>query len=871
MSLLNGAAARLRSLLGRGDAELRTDEEFRFHVDMQTEKNIARGMTAAEARRHALLQFGGVERHREAMRDTQRPRLLSELAQDARFAARALRHNRGFTFTAVLIVSLGVGATTALFSLANALLFRPLPVPSPNELHVVQEVRRGSASIGMEGRRIPYARYEAYREATGDLFTGLAAQVFVPVSLRADAGAVAVEGALTSGNFFRVLGIRPAAGRFYDDDDESLVVLSHRSWQRYFHGDPAAIGRLVHIDGRPYTIAGVAPKGFDGTVVGFSVNVWVPYLLHTAPDSTEGRPLVGMFGRVRDRAGVESAAARLSTIATRMPPETPDATIERAYLAALTGVPEGVRGPVGGFVGMLLAAGFLVLLIGAANIAGLLLARAVARRREVALRLALGAGRGRLVRQLLTESTLLFLSGGIGGIVLAYIATALISRISVPGVPIVIDASPDTRVLAFALGISAFTGLVFGLAPALRAVRLELAGALKDGAASGGTGRMRGRSIFVGAQVALAMLLLVTAGLFVRGLHRGLSVDPGFRAEGMVVGTINLEPHGIGEEEGRVLQSELLRRVRSLPDVAAASLARVVLISGTSHSNDVRTVGGDSVQLTSAYNIIDTAYFGTLGIELVAGRPFGPGDVPGAAPVVIVNEALAARLWPGRDPLGMHLHRGQEYEVIGVAQDGKYVHLGEPQAPFMFFAAAQHYAPVMSLQVRGRGNLARLIESIREELRAVHSDIALELAMPLQQMIGFSLLPQRLAAILIGSFGLLGLVLAAAGVYGVMSYHVAQRMREFGIRIALGANGADVTRLVLRGGVALSIGGAIAGAAMAVAVTRLLTGMLFGLSPLDPVTFGVVGATLAVVAVVASWIPARRALRVDPTVLLRSE
>ena len=870
MSVAKGLFSRIRAMMRRRDAESRMDDEFRFHLDLQTEKHIARGLAPAEARRQAMVEFGGVERHREALRDTHRPRVLSELAQDARFTARALRHNRAFAVTAVLIVSLGVGVTTALFSLANALLFRELPVSSPDELYGLQEVRRGSSSIGIEGRRISYARYEAYREASDDIFAGLAAQVFMPVSLRADAGAVPVQGALTSGNYFQLLGITPTVGRFFGDDREQVVVLSHRRWVQQFDGDPAAIGRLVYVDGRPYTIAGVAPEGFSGTVVALALDVWVPYLAHITPDSI-GQPWIGMFGRVRDRDAIASAPARLSTIATRMPPEVSETTVERAYLSPMTGLPEGARGPAGGFIGMLLAAGLLVLLIGAANIAALLLTRAMARRREVALRLALGAGRGRLVRQLLTESTLLFLLGGVGGIVLAYVATGLLSRISIPGVPVVLDASPDLRVLAFALGISTLTGLLFGLAPALKAVRLELAGSLKDGAASGGTARMRGRSVFVGAQIAFAMLLLIAAGLFVRGLQRGLSIDPGFRPEGVVVGTINLEPHGIDEQAGRVVHAELLRRVRSLPGVSGASLARTTLLTGSSHSNDVSTVTPDSVRMTSGLNTVDSAYFSTMGIALVSGRGFGPGDTKGAPPVVIINETLAARLWPGRNPLGMRLRRGREHEVIGVVRDGKYVHLGEGQQPFMFFAAAQQYEPAMTLHVRGQGNEGRLLASIREELRAVHPDVALELAMPLERMIGFSLLPHRLAAGLIGAFGVLGLVLATAGIYGVMSYQVAQRTREFGIRIALGARAADLARLVLRSGILLSLGGALVGAALAIAVTRLLTGMLFGLSPLDPVTFGAVAATLAVVAVVASWIPARRAFRLDPTVSLRSE
>jgi predicted permease len=871
MSLLHGARSRLRSLLRRNDSEDRLAEEFRFHVDMQTEKHIARGLSPGEARRQALLDFGGVERHGEALRDTQRPRLLAELAQDARFTARSLRHNRSFALIAVLVVSLGVGATTALFSLANALLFRELPVPSPDELYVVQEVRRGSSSIGMEGRRISYDRYEAYREASGDLFSGLAAQVFLPMSIRTDAATVPVQGALTSANFFRVLSIRPALGRFFAEERDPVVVLSHRAWLQRFGGDTGAVGSPVTIDGRSYTVGGVAPPGFHGTVAVLAIDVWVPYRAHVAGDSVGAQPSVGLFGRVREAGRLASTAARLTAFAIGTPLDVDDATVERVYLVPMQGLPESARGPASGFLGMLVGAGFLVLLIGAANIAALLLARAVARRREVALRLALGAGRGRLVRQLLTESTLLFLGGGIGGIAVAWWLTTLLSRLTIPGRSVLIDATPDARVLGFALAIAAITGLVFGLAPAFQAVRLNLSGALKDGAASGGTTRLRARSLFVGAQVAFAMLLLITAGLFVRGLQRGLGFDPGFDAAGVVVGTFDLEPLGIGEEEGRVLQMELLRRVRALPDVQSASLARITLLTGDSHSNDVRSVGPDSVNLTAAYNAVDTAYFRTMGIALTAGRTFGASDTRGSPPVVIINETLAQRLWPGQNPLGRKLWRGREYEVIGVARDGKYVSLGEPRRPFMFFATEQHYAPVRTLHARGRGNQAQLIEAIRGELRAVHPDVALELAAPLEELIGFGLLPQRLAAGLIGAFGLLGLLLAAAGVYGVMSYHVAQRTREFGIRIALGARARDLQRLVLGGGLVLAIGGAVAGALMAAAVTRLLAGLLFGLSPLDPVTFGSVAGALVAVAAVASWIPARRALRVDPTVSLRSE
>lgn len=869
---LRSLSTRLRKILFRDQAERRMEEEFAFHLDLQTEKYIKRGMAPDDARRQALIDFGGVERHREAVRDARRPRVMAELAQDARYAVRSLRHNRSFAVTTVLIIALGVGVTTALFSVANALLFRDLPVAEPGELYALQEVRRGSSSIGPEGRRISYRRYEQYREATQDLFSGLAAHVFLPMSMRADEGAIPLQGALTSGNYFNVLGIAPAAGRFYTDDHEPVAVISHRTWRKHFNEDPGVIGRVVHIDGRPYTIAGIAPEGFEGTVVAMTINAWVPYLTHIAtPDSAEGTPWVGMLGRVRDASLVAGAATRLSTIATRMPPETDQTTVERAYLAPLTGLPEEARAPASAFVGMLVAAGLLVLLIGAANIAAMLLARSVSRRREVAMRLALGAGRGRLIRQHLTESTLLFLLGGAGGIALAQIAATFISRISIQGVPVAIDASLDLRVLAFALGIAAFTGLVFGLTPALRSVRLDVAGSLKDGALSGATARMRSRGVFVGVQIAFAMLLLITAGLFVRGLQRGLSIDPGLDPDGVVIGTINLEPHGIDEQEGRVLQAELLRRVRALPGVTDASLARIALLIGSSHSNDVSTLPPDTVQLTSGMNYVDTAFFSTMRIGLVMGRGFTSADTRGSPGVVIINETLARRLWPGRNPLGQRLRRGEEYEVIGVAKDGKYVSLGESQRPFMFFPAAQHYSPAMTLHVRTRGNEAQVIQAVRQELRAVHPDVALELAMPLPEMIGFTLLPQKLGAGLIGAFGVLGLILATAGIYGVMSYQVAQRTREFGIRMALGARAKDVARTVLRRGVLLSIGGVLVGITMAFAVTRLLSGLLFGLSPLDPMTYAAVAAILVAAALLASWIPARRAFRVDPTISLRAE
>jgi predicted permease len=872
---MEGSVARLRSLLRARTADARTEDEFRFHIEMQTEKNVARGMTPDEARRRALLEFGGVDRHREAVRDVRRPRVLAELRQDARFAIRSMRHSRGFTLTAVVIIALGVGATTSLFSLANALLFRPLPVAAPGELYMVQEIRSaGPMSSGPEGWRIPYTRYETYRAATGELFDGLSAHAFRTMALRADGGAEAIAGAITSGNYFEMLGLRPALGRFYGRDDEPVAVLSHRFWRTQYNEDGSIVGRTVHLDGSPYTVAGVAPRGFDGTTIGFATAVWLPFRAHRGAALDDRGSWVGMLARVPDREAVERTSVALSTIATQLPVDNAAVTVERAYLAPMTGLPESARAGVLGFMGMLLSAGFLVLLIAAANIAALLLARAVARQREIAIRLALGAGRLRLMRQLLTESTTLFMAGGAGGIALAYVSMELLSRVSLPGVPMVLEANPDTRVLAFALVVAGVTGLVFGLAPALRATRPELIGALKHGASSGATVRVRARTVFVAAQLAFATVLLITAGLFVRGLQHGLSQDPGFRTNGLVVGAVDLESRGLDQDAGRAFHAELLRRLRALPEVDAATHASVVLLTGNQDAGMVRTVAPEPESVQALMSAVEARYFSTLGIELVRGREFTDADGPGAPRVVIVNETLAARLWPGQDPVGQLLQRGPHgsvYEVVGVARDGVYVELNETTRPFTFYSAAQAYSPNMMLHVRGRVDAAPLIRAIRRELRALHADVALETAMPLSTMIGVNLIPQRFAAGLIGLFGLLGLILAAAGVYGVMSYQVAQRTREFGIRLALGATARDVLRLVVSHGAWIAAGGALAGIALAAAVTRLLAGLLFGLSPLDPVTFGAVALTLAGVALLASWIPARRALRVDPTVSLRSE
>jgi len=792
--------------------------------------------------------------------------------QDTRFAWRSLARTPGFTMAAVLSVGLGVGATTSLYSLANALLFRPLPVPAPEQLVSIQEQRTGVVSTGLMGMRVPYERYRAYEEATAGAFSGLAAENLRYLSLRSEGPAFSVAAVLVSGNYFDVVGIRPAVGRFFRSDDEPAVVLSHRLWQSRFGGRSDVAGRTVHLNGRVMTVAGVAARDFGGLVGFISADLWVPHGAHGGA----GWPGAWVTPIGRLRAGVDPAvaASMVNPVALRLPPDE-GAEVHGARVEPVESMPAMMLPVVGGFLGMLVATALLVLLIASANIAGMLLARAVARRREVGVRLALGASRGRLVRQLLTESVVLFLMGGAAGVLVAIWATRLLSRVRLPITePVLIDASPDVRVLLLGLGIALVTGLVFGLVPALQASRLELVATLKDGDRAGSARDGRGRGVFVGAQLAMSVLLLVTAGLFVRTLQRAIDTDPGFTAEGVVIATTNLDPHGYDEERGRAFYARLIERVQALPGVETAALAQLALLTGDSEGRTGWRPDPDTQPLRASVNAVDGSYFETLRVPLIAGRGIADRDIAGARPVLVVNQTFAERLWPGQNPIGREvLYQDTRYEVVGVSRDGKYALFGEEPTSFVFLSLGQRYASRQVLHIRTREGIepTDVIQALRQEVAALDRDVAVERAIPLTAAVGSSLFPQRFAATLIGTFGVLGLVLAGLGVYGVLAHSVAQRTRELGIRVALGARSRDVLRLVLGRGALLAAAGTTAGLAVAAVVTRFLQGLLYGVSPLDPATFVGAAVVLGTVALLASYLPARRALCLDPTETLRQE
>ncbi|HEX5438076.1 MAG TPA: ABC transporter permease [Gemmatimonadaceae bacterium] len=866
------------------------EAERRFHLDLEAMQQRHVGAAEDEAEFTARRQFGNVTYYGEETRHMTSLRISDALMQDLRYAVRTLRKSPGFTLAAVFTLALGIGATTAVFSMVNALLLRPLPVAQPDRLFNINEQRVGALVRWMGQEKIPYGRFLSYREGTRQVFSGLAAQNATSFSLRAGSEpATTVSGALVSANYFDVLGVRPMLGRFFSRDDEPAVVLSHRLWQTRFAGDRNVIGQTIYLNSRPYAVAGVAPAGFSGTTALMTLAVWVP--VKSAPlsgdmgVSGDMGSWVAPFGRLRPGVTPAYATAVVDAVAKRVPPDEPQSRVRGARLEPMTSVPASEHRGMVRFLGMVLAAAALVLLIASANIAGMLLARAVARRREMAVRLAVGAGRGRLIWQLLTESAVLFLLGGVGGFLLAlWLARLLAAWVPELTGGAVLDVTPDLRVLGFALVLTAATGILFGLAPALRASRAELVPALKDGAGRGSRSA-RGRSIFVVAQLALSVVLLVATGLFVRTLRSALAVDPGVDPDGVVVASVDLAPNGYDEARGHAFYSSLIEHVSALPGVESAGLARYVLLSGNVETSDIEPaeVGPKGrTRVNAVFDVVSPGYFRALSSPLVAGRVLSAADDERGTPVVVVNQTLARRLWPDENPLGKHVRTlDHDWEVVGVLRDGRYESIDEQPQPFMVFELGQRsfMAPLlgptywlsMTLYVRTRIPAAQVIQQIRGQVRALDPNVAVAYAEPLTDVIDRALFPQRVAARLIGIFGFVGLLLAAIGIYGVLAYHVAQRTREFGIRLALGARGGDVVRSVMRRGALLIVMGIAVGLLAAAAVTRLVSGLLYGISPLDPVTFVVAPLVLIVVALVACWIPARRATRVDPVSALRAE
>lgn len=826
---------------------------------------------------------------------------MGGLGEDIRYALRRLGKGTGLTAAAVLSLALGIGANTTIFTFLKAVFWRPVPVDRPEELVAVFTV--DSQFPGMLPTSYPNFRDlkegPGLQEGNRGVFSGLVASLAIQASLSGDGEPEKLEGALVSGDFFDVLGARPQLGRgFLPEEDgapggHAVVVVGDGLWRRRFAADPHLVGRSLTLNNQPFTVIGIAPPGFAGAQALSKAEIFVPLAMHDQMlfgiprqwFEVRGALLLSLVGRRAPGVSLEQAQAALDTIARRLETAFPDDNEARSYkllpyLAAT--IDPNQRDSYVKAGAVLATVVGLVLLIACSNIANLLLARAAARRREIAVRLALGVTRARLVRQLLVESVCLGLLGGIAGLGLAFVGRRLLWALRPPNIPETLDIRFDLPVLAFTLGLAVLTGLLFGLAPALKSSRLSLVAALKSGAASTGKpSRLPLGQALVAFQVALSMVALLGAGLFLSSLAHVQRIDPGFAADELAVLTYDLGPRRLSETDGRDLHRRVLEQARRLPGVRGAALGQNLVFVTTALLTPIEIEGREDSDepIYIQSQSVSPGYFETLGIPLRAGRGFADTDRPDGQPVAIVNETMAKRFWPDASSLGKRFTlAGSErpVEIVGVAADAKYNTIGEDPKLYAYLPVTQVYAPEMTLHLRGSDlagtrRAGPLLAAARSEIARLDPNLPLYNVEPMSAILARSLWAPRIGAVLLGLFGGVALVLVAVGVYGVMSYSVSQRNRELGIRVAIGADRRSVLGLVLRQALVLVGLGLAAGLALALTSTHAVASLLYGVSPLDPLILVATIAVLLAVAFLASYLPARRATRVDPILVLRDE
>jgi predicted permease len=812
---------------------------------------------------------------------------MDSLLMDLRYALRGLAKSPAFTAIAALTLAVGTGANATIFSFVDSLLLRRAPgIADPSSLVAIYTSDFSSGPYGDSS----YPDYLSLK-SDASAFSELAAYQDDAIAvLRIGDGAERARVCVVSGEYFSMLGVRPALGRLLTGRDTPAnappaAVISHALWQRGLGNDRGVLGRTMTVAGRAYTVVGVAPADFTGLELGRAFDVWTPMVERAADPADRGNRGLSIVGRLGERSTLTQAQAQLSTIA---------AALARAYPAtnlgtlAQPGQPRPMvarrharlhpafRGEATMIGAVLMGAVALVLVIACANVAGLLVSRSAARAREIAVRLALGATWLRIVREALTESALLGLAGGTLGVLCAMWTADALPSFFPPDQARLLDARVDWRVTAFTLVVSLAGSLLFGAASAVQALNPTPGAALRGDAARAGDTRRgaRGRRALVVVQVAIAFVLLASAGLLVRSLGNALRVDLGFGARDVVLASVELPANELTEAQGETYYRDVVERVRWLRGVEAAGLVRTLPLGGGPRRG-FRMEGyeprpGEDTELP--INVVDPGYFEALRIPVVAGRAFTERDRPGSAPVAVVNDVLARRYFDGR-AIGRTLRDsgGTHLEIVGVVRSGTNRSLRQPPAPMVYYALAQSHSPRMTLVARTSGDPAAHADTIRREMREVHRGVAVYRLTTLDGQVAEALAGDRLTVALVTTCGVMALLLAAVGLYGVIAYAVIRRMREIGVRVALGARPRDVTRLVLGEGLVVTGIGIACGAAAALGVTRLLESMLFGVSATDGPTFAAVPALLAVVALVAAWIPARRALRLDPIAVLRQE
>jgi len=861
------------------------DEEVRFHLEMRAEE-LARGGTPPDAAlARARREFGDVdaaraslartdERHEHARRRTE---WMGELAQDARYAVRALRARPGFTAVAVVTLALGIGANAALFSVVNAVLLRDLPYAEPDRL----------VSVWPEGA-IPLPGLEMVRREAKS-FAAVEGYVPVELTLTGQGEPARLEGAKTTPGLFGTLGVAPALGRSFLPGEDApgrsrVVLLSDALWRQRFGEDPSVVGRAVRLGGESYTVVGVMPPTFRFPSRG--TRLWTPAARDPNPFAEWGSSWMTTVARLRPGATVERASAETGAAMARVrggfPWKMPD---DWARGAGAVPLRDQVVGETGPMLLILLGAVGFVMLIACVNVANLLLARAAVRQKEIAIRSALGAGRGRLARQLLTESAVLAALGGAAGLALGAVGVRLLRAALPADTPRLDEIGMDARVLLFTLAVTALTGLLFGALPALRASRTELAGAMAEGGrgGGGGPGRQRVTGALVAAEVALAVVLVTGAGLLVRSFWNLTRVDPGFRVENLVSATVSPPEERYADDASRrALYARLLERLERVPGASAVAAGSMVplgegvygsvfVIEGRPHPNDA----GGEWPMAEAAPAVSPEWLRTMRVPLLRGRPLAEADREGAPPVVLVSEGLARKYWPDGDALGKRIMFPGEREewrtIAGVVGDVRWKGVAAAPEPAMYVPLAQRPTGQVRVVVRTAGDPAAVAASLRGVVAGVAPDAPVSEVATAVQLARASVERPRFAMLLLAVFAGVALVLGAVGIYGVVAYAVSRRTHELGVRMALGARPGDVLRMVLGQGAALAGAGAVAGIGGALLVTRALESLLYGVERTDPLTLLAVPVLLTAVALVASWLPARRATRIDPMLALRGE
>ena len=884
MGRIHEAWHRLRALVGRSTIESGLSEEIRFHIDQQTAKNVRSGMEPGEARRKALIKFGGIERTKENTRDEYRAALLEDFFRDIRYGARSLGRAPGFTAVATLTLALGIGANTAIFSVVNTVLLKPLSYHDPDRLAFVWE---RNTTIGKERDLVAPPNYLDWK-AQNSVFEALGAYRFDGFPLTGAGEPERVTALTVSSSLFGALGVDAAIGRTFTEDEETrkdrVVVLGHEFWQRRFGGDPSLIGKSITLI-VPFTVIGVMPASFrfpDGN----PVDVYSPLIF--GPNELTGRQIhsLTVIGRLRDGVTIDSATANMTAISRGIAAADQTSNPDVAVVSAHDLLVEDVR------LGLLVLLGTVgfVLLIACANVANLLLVRATSRRGEMAMRAALGAGRRRLVRQLLAESVLLAVVGSALGMLVAWSVLGLLVRVSPPDLPRVDQVGIDTTVLLFVTAVAALTGLGFGFAPALQVSGANLVDATQESRVK----RQRGRSVLVAAEIALSLALMAGAGLMIRTFVTLQHLDLGFQSQDVLTAQIFLpgSRYPVDSAQFRPLQpgvtpqlskpsafyAQLMDKLAATPGVDSIGAVSSLPLNPVGIDYDLPVIvqgrprprPGEEPQ--ADFRVATPDYFKTMRIPLKAGRLFTEFDGPDATPVAIINETLAAQIFPGHDPIGQRLVLyGRAREIVGVIGAVKHHGFSREPRPEMVLPNRQFQFGGMTLVARSRLEPSVLGATITREVHAIDPELPVSRVRTMEQFQSASVAQPRFRALLFAGFAALAMALALVGVYGVMSFTVSQRTREIGVRIALGASRQDVVWMVVRHGMMLAGVGIVAGLAGAAAGARLLEQLLFGVSATDPVTFFGAAIALGLASVAATVVPAIRAARVAPVTALRTE